>query len=108
MLVISRTPIVRAPLLLVASGLVFASGSALAFPDIFVDQNASGLNDGTSWADAYIYFQDGLDEADPGETVFVAKGTYKPWATQGACFNGNGSVGVSDLLVLLANWGPCP
>lgn len=23
-------------------------------------------------------------------------------------FDGNGNVGVSDLLVLLANWGPCP
>ncbi len=25
-----------------------------------------------------------------------------------ADFDGNGSVGVSDLLALLANWGPCP
>jgi len=23
-------------------------------------------------------------------------------------FDGNGFVGVSDLLTLLANWGPCP
>ncbi len=23
-------------------------------------------------------------------------------------FDGNGNVGVSDLLALLANWGPCP
>ncbi len=25
-----------------------------------------------------------------------------------ADFNGNGSVGASDLLALLADWGPCP
>lgn len=91
MLVISRTPIVRAPLLVVASGLVFASGSALAFPDVFVDENATGLNNGTSWLDAYIHVQDGLGDADPGETVFVAKGTYYP----DEC-NGCGPFGTND------------
>ncbi|MEE8154218.1 MAG: hypothetical protein V3T53_04575 [Phycisphaerales bacterium] len=25
-----------------------------------------------------------------------------------ADFDGNGNVGASDLLMLLANWGPCP
>ena len=78
MLVISRTPIVRAPLLVVASVLAFASGSAQAVPDVFVDENASGLNNGLSWPDAYVDLQDGLGDAGPGETVFVAKGTYWP------------------------------
>ncbi len=78
MLVISRTPIVRAPLLVLASGLVLAGGSALAFADVFVDQNATGANDGTTWMNAHNFLQDGLDDADPGETVFVAKGTYYP------------------------------
>lgn len=78
MLVISRTPIVRAPLLVVAGVLAFASGSAQAFQDIFVDETATGANDGTSWQDAYVHLSDGLADGDPGETVFVAKGTYYP------------------------------
>ena len=48
---------------------------------IFVDDDASGVNDGSSWADAYNSLQDGLARADssvkPVE-IRVAQGIYKP------------------------------
>lgn len=48
-------------------------------PDIlFVRASATGGNDGSSWGDAFINFQDALDAADPGSTIWVAAGTYYP------------------------------
>lgn len=43
---------------------------------IYVKQGGTGS--GTSWADAYGDLQDGLDDAEPNDVVWVAKGTYKP------------------------------
>jgi len=49
---------------------------------IFVDDDATGANDGSSWCDAYVYLQDALDAArNSGGSVAeirVAKGTYRP------------------------------
>jgi hypothetical protein len=49
---------------------------------IYVDASATGANNGTSWADAYIYLQDALDETNAsGSTDFeirVAEGVYYP------------------------------
>lgn len=44
----------------------------------YVDANATGANNGTSWADAYINVQDGIDATAAGFPVWVAKGTYLP------------------------------
>ena len=50
---------------------------------IFVDADATGTGDGTSWADAYVYLQDALDETNHyGSAVaceiWVAEGVYTP------------------------------
>ncbi|NCU03428.1 MAG: hypothetical protein GXC73_05520, partial [Chitinophagaceae bacterium] len=46
---------------------------------LYVNKNASGLNDGRSWANAFTSLQDALASICPGITeIWVAKGTYYP------------------------------
>jgi hypothetical protein len=45
---------------------------------VYVNGNATGLNNGTSWKDAYTKLQDGLAAAVSGNQIWVAKGTYYP------------------------------
>ncbi|MBN2592541.1 MAG: hypothetical protein JXA81_03460 [Sedimentisphaerales bacterium] len=62
--------------------LVLVSFSSLAYCKvIYVDDDAVGANDGTSWENAYKYLQDALADADPAEKpieIRVAQGIYKP------------------------------
>ncbi len=44
---------------------------------VYVNVNATGSNDGTSWTNAYTDFQQGVDNATSGDSVFVAKGNYQ-------------------------------
>ncbi|MCX5638404.1 MAG: hypothetical protein NTX52_12040, partial [Planctomycetota bacterium] len=54
---------------------------ALADKIIYVDDDANGLNNGTSWQNAYKFLQDALADANsavkPVE-IRVAEGIYKP------------------------------
>jgi hypothetical protein len=48
---------------------------------IYVDDDAFGLNDGTSWENAYFYLQDALVDANTAEKpveIHVAQGVYRP------------------------------
>ena len=48
---------------------------------LYVNQHASGLNNGRTWSDAFTDLQAALLVADPGDEIWVAEGTYKPTAS---------------------------
>jgi len=53
---------------------------------IYVDGDAAGANDGSSWADAYNYLQDALADANSSPKpveIHVAQGVYKPDRSNG-------------------------
>ena len=45
---------------------------------IYVDDDAVGMNDGSSWSDAYNFPQDAITSATTGDDILVAQGIYKP------------------------------
>ncbi len=58
--------------------LAMAPGTVAGAVIYYVDASASGINDGSSWIDAYNELQDALAVAISGDEIWVAQGTYKP------------------------------
>ena len=61
--------------------MVLLATSAAAGRIIYVDTDATGANDGSSWANAYQYLQDALADANSAGKLVeirVAQGIYKP------------------------------
>ncbi|MCK6693268.1 MAG: PKD domain-containing protein [Thermoanaerobaculia bacterium] len=50
---------------------------------LYVDHEAGGTNDGSSWENAFRRLQDALNTAISGDTIWVAEGTYLPTETYG-------------------------
>lgn len=55
---------------------------------IYVSATATGADNGSSWIDAYTDLQDALSAATSGDTIVVARGTYKPSFDLGGSFVG--------------------
>ena len=68
-------------LAVLALALAIASVSS-ARAQILVDRNASGANDGSSWASAYETIQSAVDDAaSSSEEIWVAAGSYNETIT---------------------------
>jgi hypothetical protein len=59
---------------------ILALAANSAFAQVYVKSDATGANNGTSWADAYTDLTAALDNTASGQ-IWVAKGTYKPGGT---------------------------
>jgi predicted outer membrane repeat protein len=74
--------------------------------DIFVDANASGADDGTSWEDAYTSLADAVSAAAAGDKIGVKEGTYTdtPYALKGGVqIYGGFSSDLTGIYGLIAN-----
>jgi len=58
---------------------------------IFVDGDAAGANNGSSWADAFGHLRDAISAASSGDEIRVAQGVYRPDRGSGASGGSRGS-----------------
>jgi|GEM_PF-1468833 len=58
--------------------LIFSACGTVNGGVIYVDHDAIGANDGTTWSNAYSSLQDGLDAASFGDEIWVTNSVYRP------------------------------
>jgi len=63
--------------------LVLISACPASGKVIYVDDDATGANDGTTWQDGYVWLQRALSAAHPGDEIRVAQGRYRATARSG-------------------------
>jgi len=61
---------------------------------IFVDADAKGANNGSTWDNAFTDLQDALAIATAGKDIWVAEGTYKPGTSRTDSFQMKNGVGI--------------
>lgn len=79
----SRRVVLAAALIGIVIAMATAGHTVRAATRIYVNDDASGANDGTTWTDAYTSLQQALQTATSGDEVWVARGTYKPSVPSG-------------------------
>jgi hypothetical protein len=72
--------------LILAYLVIPAPATLAAPPPIYVDQNAVGANDGSSWYDAYTNLQVALFASVSGDQIWVAQGFYQPGVNRTSTF----------------------
>jgi len=75
------------------------SGFSPAPVIVYVDVNASGANDGTSWTNAYTDIKSAVDSCSGGETILVAPGQYT--------VNSDINVDVNNLSIISSSGSGC-
>jgi len=80
---------------------------------VYVKSSATGLNNGTSWLNAYTGVSLALTNAVAGDSIRVAAGTYKPGTTPTSSFNSKNNVILwggyaTDSTITTRNWSLYP